>query len=356
MNNVYKRTCLLLLLAAAFQSPVIAQNEEDISKFLQSGAEDASRLVGAYVAPAIKTLSYGITGGWYNTAKAHKTLGFDLGVTVNLAFIPTSENYFNPNKLGLSENFTGFVNTENGSTTKSPTLMGPKDETEYTFSGDLDDDGDDDGEVIFSGPEGLNMKKEIGFAAVPVPVVQLGIGIIKNTDLKLRLIPKQEIGSYKIQMFGIGVMHDVKQHIKGIKLLPFDLSALVAYNSVSGTSDLRNDDPSDSRPDSPNGELSYKFNSWIFQAIISKKISVLTFYGGVGYSMVKTNFDITGDFEIDTSTVPFTLTDPVSTDFKNNSMRFTAGMRLKLGPVYFTGDYTLQKYNMLTVGFGFSVR
>jgi hypothetical protein len=333
----------------------MAQNEEDISKFLQAGEEDASKLVNAYVAPMIKTLSYGMTGGWYNTAKAHKTLGFDLGVTMNLAFIPTSENYFNPHKLGLSENFTGFVNNSNGSTTKSPTIMGPKDDSDYTFSGDLDGDGDDE-DVVFSGPEGFDLKKEIGFAAVPVPVVQLGVGIIKNTDLKLRLIPKQDIGSSEIQMFGIGVMHDVKQHIKGIKLLPFDLSVLVAYNSVSGTSDLRNDDLSDTRPDSPNGELSYKFNSWIFQGIISKKISVLTFYGGVGYTMVKTNFDITGDFEIDTSTIPFTLTDPVSIDFKNNSMRFTAGMRLKLGPVYFSGDYTLQKYNMLTVGFGFAVR
>jgi hypothetical protein len=54
--------------------------------------------------------------------------------------------------------------------------------------------------------------------------------------------------------------------------------------------------------------------------------------------------------------VPNTLTDPVAIGFKNNSMRLTLGMRLKLGPIFFNGDYTFQKYNMLSVGFGVSVR
>jgi hypothetical protein len=31
-------------------------------------------------------------------------------------------------------------------------------------------------------------------------------------------------------------------------------------------------------------------------------------------------------------------------------------MRLKLGPIFFNGDYTFQKYNMLSVGFGVAVR
>ena len=332
-----------------------SQNEDDLAKFLKAGEQDASKLIEAYAEPIIKTLSYGMTGGWFNTAKPHKSLGFDFGVTINLAFVPTADNYFDPNKLGLSSNFTGFTNSTKVNSTQAPTIMGPADNTTYTFSGDLNGDGTNEN-VTISGPDGLNMKKEIGFAAVPIPMAQLGIGVIKNTDLKIRFVPKQNFGSSSIKMFGVGVMHDVKQHIKGIKLLPFDLSALVAYNSISGTSDLSNTDNTDQRPDSPDGKLDYKFNSWVLQALISKKISVLTGYAGIGYSIVNTKVDIKGEYTIDANPIGFTLTDPVAIDFKNNTLRFTVGMRLKLGPVYFNGDYTLQKYNTLSLGFGFAVR
>jgi len=357
---MYKRykISFLIFIVSTLITPVclFSQNEDDLATFLKAGEEDASKLIQAYTEPIIKTLSYGMTGGWYNTAAAHKPLGFDFGVTMNLAFVPTADNYFNPDKLGLSSTYT-FFNTTKNNPTQAPTIMGPKDDTDYTFSGNLDGNtGNGDESVTISGPEGLNLKNEIGFAAIPVPMAQLGIGIIKNTDLKVRFMPNQKFGSSEIKMFGIGVMHDVKQHIKGIKLLPFDLSALVAYNSISGTSDLSNTDPSDERPDSPDGVLDYKFNSWVIQALISKKISVLTGYAGVGYCIVNTKVDVKGQYTIEATPFNFQLTDPVAIDFKNNTLRLTVGMRLKLGPVYFSGDYTLQKYNTLSVGFGFAVR
>jgi hypothetical protein len=357
MKKIYIGAVLIFLIGFLAQ-PVqsVAQNEDDIAAFLQAGEEDASKLIGAYLEPIVKSLSYGMAGGWYTTAKPHKSLGFDLSATMNLAFVPTSENYFNPNNLGLSSNFTGFTNTTKNNSTQAPTIVGPKDDTEYTFSGDLDgDSGTADQSVTIVGPEGFDLKKEIGFASAPVPMIQLGIGVIKNTDLKFRFVPKQEFGSSDFSMFGVGVMHDIKQHIKGIKLLPFDLSALVAYNSVSGTTDLSNSSPSNG-PISDDGILNYKFNSWVIQALISKKISVLTGYAGLGYSIVNTNIDINGEYTVDANPIDFVLTDPVSIDFKNNSVRLTLGMRLKLGPVFFNGDYTFQKYNTLSVGLGVSVR
>jgi hypothetical protein len=355
MKKIYCVVCLFFLLVGlAMPLKTVAQSEEDLSAFLMAG-EDASKLIEAYMQPVVRSLSYGMTGGWYTTAKAHKTLGFDLSVTVNAAFIPSSENFFNPNKLKLSPNTTYNGARDDGSsgafddTRKAPTIFGPKDETEYesTYGGET---------FVFRGPEGFDMKKSIGFAAAPTPMVQLGIGIIKNTDIKLRFVPKQEFGSSDIKMFGIGVMHDIKQHIKGIKLMPFDLSALVAYNSVSGSTDLSSDG-SGGTPESTNGVGAYKFNSWVIQALISKKISVLTGYAGVGYSIVNTKVDVKGDYLlVSESDTQIPISDPVAIDFKNNSFRLTVGMRLKLGPVYFNGDYTLQKYNTLSLGFGFSVR
>ena len=363
MKKIYCVACaLFLLVSLAMPLKTIAQSEEDLSAFLLAG-EDASKLMEAYMQPVVKSISYGMTGGWYTTAKAHKTLGFDLSVTVNSAFLPSSENFFNPNKLNLSPNTTYNGARNEGSTApydptrKAPTIFGPKDETQYTSTYDPDGAGPLNEETfVYSGPEGFNIKKEIGIAAVPTPMIQLGIGIVKNTDVKLRFVPKQSVGSSDIKMFGIGIMHDIKQHIKGIKLMPFDLSALVAYNSVSGSTDLTSDG-SGGIPESSNGVGKYKFNSWVIQGLISKKISVLTGYAGVGYNLVDTKVDVKGDYTlVSESDVEVQVSDPVAIDFKNNSFRLTFGMRLKLGPVYFNGDYTFQKYNTLSLGFGLAVR
>ncbi len=334
-----------------------AQNESDLANFLQASKTDASKLIGAYTSPVIKGVSYGMTGGWYHTGKTHSKLGVDLGFTLNAVFIPSSDNYFNPAAIGLSSS-TVFTNTTYPGKNAAPTFVGPKDVTSYTSTYDPDGAAGPFPSQSFAikGPEGLDMKKNLHVSAVPVPMVQLGIGLIMNTDIKIRLIPKIDKGNSTVKMFGVGLMHDIKQHIPGIKMLPFDLSVLAAYNSLTGTTSLVNTNSADTRPDSPDGKISYKLSSWVVQGVISKKFSVVTLYAGLGYGSVTTNVDITGTFNIGTPGIPINIKDPVSIDFKNNSAKVTTGLRLKFGPIYLVGDYTLQKYKMLTVGLGVSVR
>jgi hypothetical protein len=274
--------------------------------------------------------------------------------------LPTSEQTFDPTKLGLSTNTVPSSNI-------APTFIGPKNiNTTYKIT--------NNGYVLANvdGPEGLDLKGSIGMNAVPVPIVQLGIGLIKNTDLKIRYLPEQKKSDSKISMLGFGLMHDIKQHIPGVKMLPFDLSVLVAYNSISGTTTLRNVriDPNtgypnqlDGVPYTSDGKGNYTFNSWLLQALISKKVAVLTFYAGLGYMAVSTKASITGSFILDnplynngpTNPGP-PIKDPFSTTYKNNGLKFTVGMRLKLGPIYFNGDYSLQQFSALTVGFGVAIR
>jgi len=341
-----------------FPKTILAQDDNDISGFLKAAPADAAKLMTAYVQPAIEGISYGMTGGWYTTAKAHKSFGVDLGISLNTVFLPASRNYFNPLSLGLTSgaSFENIDNPKSG----APTVMGPDDATKYTFTYDPDGPSGSLPTQSFAvnGPKGLDVASYtgIGEAPVPVPMIQLGVGIIKNTDLKIRFVPEQNVHGTKIKMLGIGVMHDIKQHISSIKLLPFDLSVLLAYNNVSGSSGLTNSDPNDELPDSKDGKMNYTFNSYIIQALISKKISVITFYGGVGYQMVKTKVDVLGTYKIDASPASFTLKDPVKIDFKNNGFKLNGGIRLKFGPIYLNGEYTLQKYSTVTVGFGLAIR
>ncbi len=322
-----------------------AQNIAGLTEFLKAEKSDASALIKSYVAPAVNAISNGMTSGWYTTGKAHKTLGFDLGVSMSLVFTPSSDEYFTPS-LSPSTILTNLSRPG-----QAPSIVGPKDATTYT-STYTPPNGLPNQTFSISGPEGLDLKKNIGFSALPVPMIQLGIGIIKNTDLKIRFVPQQKSSSVTFQMFGIGVMHDIKQHIPGIKKLPFDLSVVAAYNSVKGTASL----VSTTGVVSTDGSLSYKLNSWVLQAVISKKISVLTGYIGVGYGSVSSNVDITGNFTVPAGASSFLIKDPLALGLSNSGAKLTTGLRLKFGPVYLSGDYTLQKYNALTVGFGFSIR
>ncbi|HTH56967.1 MAG TPA: DUF6588 family protein [Cyclobacteriaceae bacterium] len=355
--SVVQLIVALVVLAASARAQ---GTEADLSSFLAAQKSDANKLIGAFLSPAIKGLSYGMTSGWYNTAQAHKIGGIDLGVSLAVVNMPTSEETFDPYKLGLSANTVP-------NNTPAPTFIGPKIPSSYTIT--------NNGYTIANvdGPEGLDFKKNIGMNAIPVPIIQLGVGLIKSTDLKVRYLPEQKQGDSKLGMLGFGLMHDIKQHIPGVKMLPFDLSLLVAYNSISGSTALTNTrvDPvtgwwnqNDGVPYSNNGKANYTFNSWLIQALISKKVAVLTFYAGVGYAAVSSKASLTGTFQMDnplfqnpqTNPAPVKLTDPFSTTYSNNGFKATAGMRLKLGPIYFSGDYSLQKFNAFTLGFGASIR
>jgi hypothetical protein len=328
-------------------------NEADFSKFLLAQQQDASKLIEAYTTPAIKALSYGMTSGWYTTAKTHSKLGVDLSITMSAVFTPTSDDVFTPMNLGLQS--TTLLTSALG--TNAPTIFGPKAATTYQSSY-TPAGASLPVTTTFNGPEGLDFRGSTGFSAVPVPMVQLGIGLLWNTDLKIRFIPEQTVGASKISMLGFGVMHDIKQHIPGIKMLPFDLSVLAAYNSVKGTTSLYNAPGSaDGIPDSNDGKGSYTLNSWVVQGVISKKVAVMTFYGGFGYGNVASKVDITGTYAITpTAGAAFSLKDPAKISFDTGTTKLTAGIRFKFGPVYLSGDYTFQKYNALSLGFGLSIR
>ena len=146
-------------------------------------------------------------------------------------------------------------------------------------------------------------------------------------------------------MFGVGVMHDVKQYIPGIKELPFDLSAFVGYTSMKMDVGFNSNDPDQK------GE--FKSTATTIQALISKKLSVLTVYGGVGYNIANTTLGVSGTYDLG-----YGAQTPLNFKIEGNASgpRATAGLRLKLAILTLHADYTLQEYNTLSAGIGLSVR
>lgn len=324
-------------------SSVTALAQDDLDKFLSISAEDGNKLVEGYMDPMMKSISLGMNQGWYNTAKTHKVAGFDLTFTAAAMIIPSSDFFYNIENLNLD---TLQLETSSPDYPNAPTIFGPDRAPIYSIEGST--------EPPFEGPPGLDLKSTFGNNWMPVPMVTLGFGLPKDIDVKFRFLPNQDIGDDgKVKFFGIGVMHNVKQYIPGLKLLPFDLSAFVGYTRLEA--DYAYNDNTDVYGENRKGV--FTISATTIEGVISKKISVITFYGGLGYNIAKSNVAVDGwwDFDDDKNQDSQEV-NPVDLDYSASGFKMTGGFRLKLAVFTLHADYTLQKYQAFTVGFGINVR
>lgn len=334
---------LVYLSLSLFFTSSFAQS--DIDNLIKGSKADANYLVAGYASPALNAVSFGLNQGWYNTAKPHKLLGVDLTITASPVYLSSSDLNFavdngklttiklisNPSTVGLN------------ATANVPTIFGEKTATQYQKYSNGQLTG-----TPFDGAPGLKLDIPVVGNAVPMAMVQLGIGLPKGTDLKLRFFPSTKLGSNgNVSMFGFGIMHDIKQHIPGIKKLPFDLSGFFGYTKLKLDAALDNNLAD---PDAAGRKAAFETTAMTIQGLISKKISVLTFYGGIGYNINSSSLSVKGKYDSGS------VVDPVDINSNQSGPRMTAGMRLKLAVFTFHGDYTLQKYNSLSLGFGINVR
>lgn len=332
LNRVLMAVLTVVLLSVPF-SRIKAQG--GIDELLQGGLNDANKLTQGYLSPLMEALGVGLANGWYNTAKPHKPAGFDLTLSINTVRIPDSRRFYDVAALNLQNLQPQF----NGD---APTFFGPNETPTYA----LQDPNDPNNSVTISGPPGVALKDNIGIAALPVPTINLGIGIVKNTDIRVRYLPPINLEDVSIRMWGVGILHDVKQHIPGIKQLPFDLSGFIGYTKSTTDIDLSG------AVSGNNQEANIGFSALTVQGLVSKKVAVLTGYAGLGFNVVKSNFDMTGTYVTNAGT----FTDPLSIEASASGPRMTLGARLQLAILTLHADYTLQQFNTLTVGLGFSVR
>lgn len=333
--------CILLgVLMVPFQSTA----QDDFDQLLKGSLADASYLLEGYIAPVMNSLGAGLNQGWYNTAKTHKPLGVDFTITTSLIYIPGSDDFYSVDNTKLQEiRLLSYDGQQVGATEsgKVPTIFGPDKTPRYQTV----DSGNE-----FDGPPGLDLENTVKIAsALPVPMYHLGIGLPKNFDLKIRFSPTVEFSDFRFNLFGLGLMHDVKQYIPGLKMLPLDLSIFAGYTQMKMEQGLSGTTAG------ANQKAMAEFKATTVQALISKKISVLTFYGSVGYNFANSSLAMKGTYDLDDDGTA-EATDPVSLDFATSGPRATAGMRLKLAVITLHADYTLANYNALTAGFGINIR
>jgi hypothetical protein len=355
MNRQFtKRSGALLSALIIFTTAAFSQINN--VEFLKAGPVDGVKIAEAYITPWANAFGAGVNGNWYNTAKPHKLGGFDITIGANLGFVPNSDNTFDVTKIGLKTfTGTGMAPTVSGPDTPGQTLTGP------TVGGVA--------AVSFKTPPGTNWKY------MPVPSLQVGIGLPLGSEIKIRYIPKVPISGGDVSSWGVGLLHSIMQYLPGEKLLPFDVSLFGGYTKLNGNA------PINLQPGTPqfytskypagsfnNQNIELIVEAWNASVIGSLNLPVISFYGGVGYTKTSTVINMTGNFPLPTVNPALSTTTQVyedagvlkdfpSIDIKNFSgMRANIGFRLKFAVVTFHADYTRAQYNVVSAGLGISFR
>lgn len=325
----------------------------------KGGVDDGMKLLESYITPYANAFGSSLNGGWYNTGKPHKLGGFDITLTVSTTMIPEDAKTFDLQELGFS-NLTVSGNS------MAPTIAGGNKEgppLSYILTdpgyGNLPDQS-------FNSPPGLNL------AIIPLPMIKAGIGLPLGTELIGRFIPTINVADGSFGMWGVGLKHSIIQYLPGSDLFPIDISLMGGYTKVTVGIPISMDPENYSNMtytenDFEDQKINMEVSAYTINLLISKKLPVVTFYGGIGYSGTSTSIAIDGNFALPSFDHLLSTTGPVyvdanvvtipSIDIESFSgVRLNAGMRLTFGVLTIHADYTKANYSVITTGLGISFR
>ncbi len=328
-----KKIVLILALTLSLGS-VKTFGQEEIIDFLNAGVEDANALGQEYLKPYGEMLGVSLNGAWYNTAKVHKVLGFDVMFSGSYVTVPTSGKYFDTNDITLNK-----VAPSDGTVTPNMAADNSVSQSFY-FKDDPNQT-----EILTIKGSGLNY-----FVS---PMVQASVGLPFHTEVMGRFMPKVNIFDYgKVSMWGLGVKHSMKDYIPFIKRIPFlELSVLGGYTKFNSNIGVEYK--------GSGGNLDMNANAYTARALVGVNVPVVCVYAGIGYGHTSSNFDVKGTFDdvpSETGTGTVTVTDPISLAYTTDGFDFNVGVRLRLAIFAIYADYTVGDYSQITAGVGLNFR
>lgn len=353
MKKLISFICLGFLVQVAF-------SQTNVVEFLKGGKADAQILTKAYLNPYANALGDGLNNGWYNSAATHKLFGFDLTVTLSAIQIPEKSKTFDISTLGLT-NMTVASGGNIAPTIAGKDAPGPRMQVKDSQGNSI---------VAFNTPNG------VGLDIVPVPMAQVGFGLLPHTDVIGRYVPEMKYNNngdeMKLGFWGAGIKHNFMEWIPVLKELPFDASIFGSYSEVNAQSAL-SFTPADYGSD-PNVSVTFtsgkdqflkvKTKTTKFGLVVSKKIAILTLFGGIGQSSSESTIDLVGKYPVITKatgpgyeiTDKGALVDPIALQFESKNICMDAGFRLKIAVLSLFGSINKAQYTSYNVGVSLGVR
>lgn len=355
-------------------SPLQAQldNAGDILKAAatEEGIQDANTLLRAYFEPIGRGFGTDLNTGWFNTAKTHGTLGFDLTVSASVARVPGADRSFDVTELNFNE--LEYIEEESDSPI-TPTAFGDGTSNttmgiRYTYTHPVTDQEE---EFV----EDFEMPGGTDIPYVPAPMVQASIGFIKSTDVSVRYVPPLSLGNdIKLDLWGVGLKHEITQWIPGGMLLPVNISLQAGFTKLNSSIafDVEPEDGADVKNEHPDDtwegqKAAMSSNAFTVNALVGKTLPFISFYGGVGYETSGLSINTPGSYPVTVPNEDFPddprpkeikkVDNPIDISYDDNSsVRGLVGTRIKLAIFNITASYTLSKYPVGQVGIGFSFR
>ena len=349
-----------LIVCAAFIT-LKSNAQEGISDLFKGSPADVNKLLNAYTNTLFKGFGNSLNGGWANTAKTQKLLRFNIRVSASVSIVPNADKSFDINSLGLAN-----VKATNSSQSITPTFGGNTGTgAGITISDPNHTQANDP--VFYQNYQYKTTMPGGVVSYIPAPQVQLTVGLIKNTDVTLRLIPTtkitDDVGS--LGLFGFGIKHNFAEDFGGAsKAMPFDLALAVGYTRLDYEKPLdvrKNDNVA-----IPGQSLQGHFTGWNAQVILSKKLFFFTPFVSVGYLSSSTDVGLKGNFPFVTGVAPgatpgtgtptYTMyTDPISINGPSASTsgpRADAGFQLSLFFLKIYASYSFAEYQSANAGIG----
>lgn len=364
---------LFVLVSSLFSMPTFGQSSTSFS------VGELNSYFGEYLKPVVLGLATGMGSGWAHEAAPHNTLGFDVSISAVAVQIPTSAmNFSTSNLSGMIDNGYSF-----GFVTELPTMASP-DVTNANISKSLSSNGVSQ-EIKIPALNGLDIPY------TPNASLQVAVGLPKGTEVMGRFMP--DVGSSinnldidgihvnEMNIWGIGVKHDIKQWIPAVSRIPvLEISALVAYskfnfdmtstdialspaaiadasglNIVDNTSSLYDDQGFAMEMSSLTGSLMFGANIPIVHPFVA-----------VGFNKASVNTGLTGTYPIiQVNPSPTSADDILEVNETENGptvesektfVNFQAGLSVKVAILSIHAQYTYQEYSMYSVGLAVGIR
>lgn len=296
-----------------------------------SNTSDATNFLGAYFSPFAESIGAGLNKGWYNTAKPHKFAGFDVSLSLNLITISDEIASFDVNSI---ENFSS-------ASSSTPSILGSGEGAIINYQ-----NGNVNGQFVM--PD-----QNIEIKAVPIPTLNVGLGLIKGTEINVRYIPTYEydigfVGKGSVELYGAGIKHDILQWLPLNKFLPFDLSIQGAFSQFNTSFEVESQ--------SVRQGVDLDIQASTVNLIFSKKFAMITAYGSVGQNFVSSTLNANTNFSLgSTSTLNFDF--PLEINMpKTSEMQASAGVRLQFAIFTLYANQTFSSNPSTSAGIGISFR
>lgn len=313
-----KKLNIIILIVISYVSAFSQQN------ILQNNLNEGEKLIEAYFTPMAETFGAGLNNAWYNTAKPHSILGFDVTFSLNTVIIPNSaENFM------IEDNFNGIFTS---SDEDASTIFGSMSSTQMNYN-----PGNNLASSSFNMPGGLKTP------ILPLPMIQAGIGVYKKTSLDIRYMPLLNVGdNININLYGFGAKHDLLQWIPAVgNVIPMSLSVQAGYTNLNTELKVAGQ------------EVALNTKATTLNLIASKKVLMLTGYAGIGYSYSNTNFSANPNFDLN----GLSFDNELDISFESTrKLRTNLGLRLNIALMTIHADYTFADYPTATIGVGVSLR